>query len=123
MSDNTQNSPLEDRAVTGSVDHIDDALREEAARQLHEEVAKFEKQLEELETVLAGMFSDHDTIQEDRDSTRQAIESTRGDLQRAQRALDRIDDGTFGLCTSCGGPIAAPRLEAIPEAERCTNCA
>lgn len=123
MSDNTQNSPVEDRAATGSVDHVDDELRDEAARQLHEEVDKFEKQLQELESVLAGMFSDHDTIQEDRDSTSQAIESTRGDLQRAQRALERIDDGTFGLCISCGGPIAAARLEAIPEAERCTNCA
>lgn len=99
------------------------ALREEAARVLGEQVEHFEKQLLELESDMAGMLSDHDTIQEDLDQARTLIEAVRGDLQRAQRALARIDAGTFGKCVDCGGPIAPARLEAIPEAERCTNCA
>lgn len=40
-----------------------------------------------------------------------------------QAALGRIDDGSYGVCVSCGGDIGDARLEAIPEATRCVNCA
>lgn len=38
-------------------------------------------------------------------------------------ALRRLDDGTYGKCVECGGPIGAPRLDAIPEAATCIDCA
>jgi DnaK suppressor protein len=38
-------------------------------------------------------------------------------------AFDRIEDGTFGICESCGKPIPTERLDAIPYARRCTPCA
>ena len=40
-----------------------------------------------------------------------------------QAALARIEDGSYGLCQSCGEEIAEARLAAIPEATRCVNCA
>jgi len=40
-----------------------------------------------------------------------------------QAAIERIDDGTYGICENCGEEIAEGRLEAIPEATRCVNCA
>ena len=40
-----------------------------------------------------------------------------------QAALARIEDGTYGLCESCGEEIGEGRLTAIPEATRCVNCA
>jgi RNA polymerase-binding transcription factor DksA len=43
-------------------------------------------------------------------------------LLRVQRALDRIERGTYGRCASCGGPIEPARLAALPEAERCALC-
>lgn len=105
--------------------NIDDSKTttiDKARATLLAQVERFETQLQEMESGMAGLLRD-DTIQEDRDGTRRLIESVRGDLQRAQRALERIESGTFGRCTTCGGQIAAPRLEAIPEAERCTTCA
>jgi RNA polymerase-binding transcription factor DksA len=39
-----------------------------------------------------------------------------------QAALARLDGGTFGICEGCGGPIAAARLEARPEARLCLPC-
>lgn len=119
MADNTTTT----RDRDGLGDDEGRVLREAAAGLLNEQVAHFVKQLAELESDMAGMLRDHDTIQEDLDHTRALIETVRGDLQRAQRALARIDAGTFGTCVECGGPIASARLEAIPEAERCTNCA
>jgi RNA polymerase-binding transcription factor len=43
-------------------------------------------------------------------------------LAQVEAALGRLDDGTFGTCASCGRPIAAERLEAIPWAALCIDC-
>ena len=37
-------------------------------------------------------------------------------------ALQRIEEGTFGLCRVCGGEIGRPRLEAVPTATQCIAC-
>ena len=37
-------------------------------------------------------------------------------------ALQRIEEGTFGLCRVCGGEIGRPRLEAVPTATQCISC-
>lgn len=38
-------------------------------------------------------------------------------------ALDRIDNGTFGQCENCGKEISKQRLEALPYARTCMQCA
>lgn len=43
-------------------------------------------------------------------------------LAQVEAALRRLDEGTFGACTNCGGPIAPERLEAIPWAALCIEC-
>ena len=37
-------------------------------------------------------------------------------------ALSRLDEGTYGQCESCGGPIPIERLEAVPTASLCVTC-
>jgi DnaK suppressor protein len=37
-------------------------------------------------------------------------------------ALARIDEGSYGRCTDCGGPVPEPRLEARPATARCVPC-
>jgi DnaK suppressor protein len=39
-----------------------------------------------------------------------------------QKALMRMDNGTFGLCQSCGNEIVLRRLEAMPGATLCLDC-
>ena len=43
-------------------------------------------------------------------------------LDLIEIALKRIEAGKFGLCQTCGQPIAAERLEALPWAQDCVNC-
>jgi DnaK suppressor protein len=43
-------------------------------------------------------------------------------LDKIQKALDRIDDGTFGICEECDEPITPKRLEARPETTLCIRC-
>jgi len=37
-------------------------------------------------------------------------------------ALQRIDDGNFGICRVCGNEIGRARLEAVPTATQCIDC-
>ncbi|MDZ7260536.1 MAG: TraR/DksA C4-type zinc finger protein [candidate division KSB1 bacterium] len=43
-------------------------------------------------------------------------------LYHLDRALERIADGTYGLCVGCGKPISRERLEAVPHARLCIAC-
>lgn len=44
-------------------------------------------------------------------------------LARTERALAKLDEGTYGLCDSCGQPIAERRLRAMPDVVLCIDCA
>ncbi|HEY1623324.1 MAG TPA: TraR/DksA C4-type zinc finger protein [Streptosporangiaceae bacterium] len=43
-------------------------------------------------------------------------------LAQTERALDRIDAGTYGVCESCGKAIGKARLLAFPRATLCVEC-
>ena len=45
------------------------------------------------------------------------------EIASVQRALKRIEEGTYGECVRCGDQIAPKRLEARPEAALCFDCA
>jgi DnaK suppressor protein len=44
-------------------------------------------------------------------------------LARIDRALDKLDDGTYGRCDSCGATIPPARLHAMPDSVLCVSCA
>ena len=45
------------------------------------------------------------------------------EIARIERALQRIDAGTYGRCQTCGEDIAPGRLEALPDTPTCVGCA
>ena len=47
---------------------------------------------------------------------------TRKQLAEVEQALRKIEEGTYGLCDSCGQPIDPARLEALPQASFCLSC-
>jgi DnaK suppressor protein len=49
--------------------------------------------------------------------------SLEGTVARTERALAKLDEGTYGICDSCGEPIAPARLEAMPDVTLCVTCA
>jgi RNA polymerase-binding transcription factor DksA len=52
-----------------------------------------------------------------------SLEDNLGHVREAiDLALKRIEEGTFGTCTSCGKTIAEARLEAMPYATKCIEC-
>jgi len=44
-------------------------------------------------------------------------------LRKVERALERIDAGTYGTCESCGKAIPVERLEVLPYSTLCVECA
>lgn len=45
------------------------------------------------------------------------------EVARIRKALDRIRQGTYGICSRCDEPIAADRLDVLPETPLCRACA
>ena len=45
-----------------------------------------------------------------------------GAMSEIEHALRKLDEGTYGLCDSCGKPISPDRLEALPQASLCIDC-
>lgn len=43
--------------------------------------------------------------------------------ERVDRALDKLQEGTYGVCDACGQPIAPARMRAAPESVLCIACA
>jgi DnaK suppressor protein len=52
--------------------------------------------------------------------TAEQLSAMRSDVARA---LEKLDDGTYGLCDRCGALIPEERLEARPWSVRCVRCA
>jgi DnaK suppressor protein len=46
----------------------------------------------------------------------------RQQLTEIEHALDKIEKGTYGLCDTCGEPIAPDRLQALPQTSYCLSC-
>jgi DnaK suppressor protein len=46
----------------------------------------------------------------------------RGELTQMDEALDRLEDGTYGLCADCGQEIDGQRLKVMPFAIYCVSC-
>ncbi len=43
-------------------------------------------------------------------------------IKKIKKALDRIENGTFGICDSCGEDISINRLKARPVTTQCIDC-
>lgn len=66
----------------------------------------------------------YDLASEERDREISFILSDREreKLQAVEDALERIEEGTYGICESCDSEIAAGRLEALPFTRVCVSC-
>ena len=96
--------------------------------------ARLEAELAELEDRLSRL--DRDLSEPpDPDSSERAVQMEDDDALEGQaalvaqeiasvrRALERIEDGSYGQCVKCGEEIAEGRLEVRPEAALCIDCA
>jgi DnaK suppressor protein len=43
-------------------------------------------------------------------------------IDKSNKALEKIEEGSYGICESCGRPISIDRLKALPHALMCIEC-
>lgn len=71
----------------------------------------------------AQSFSEQATERQNDMVLQGLLVDARASVKDVQQALTRLDDGTYGECEKCGESINAARLEALPSAAFCINCA
>jgi len=100
---------------------------------LERERGELQSQLEEIETStfsqaqseLSGEmafddeYADAGTATFERERDLSLENNVRDLLQKIEKALTRMDEGTYGLCERCGKPIEKARLKALPYANLC----
>jgi DnaK suppressor protein len=106
------------------LEHLARLLEEQRATLLTR-AARLGVDMEQLQT-LTATHGQGETEQATSDSER-AVAATleAGTLEALEEiafALARIDDGSYGMCTSCGVPIGAERLQAMPHTRHCVSC-
>ena len=108
---------------------FEEILREERQRvldaisYLHEETpGSLEDETEEIIGSSDNHLGETATATLDREIDYSLEENSEQVLRAIDRALQRIDEGTFGICETCGQPISEERLEAIPYATQCIDC-
>lgn len=57
----------------------------------------------------------------DRERDLSILEQIEAELADVEHALERLDEGTYGTCEACGGPIDDERLQVRPEARFCVR--
>lgn len=72
---------------------------------------------------LAGDDVERALVAEQREFDAHRRQSLRARVVALDVALERLADGSYGLCLACGGEISAPRLRVFPAASRCIECA
>jgi DnaK suppressor protein len=78
-------------------------------------------------SALGAVDDEHDpegaTIGFERAQVDALLVAARARREDLERALERLETGTYGTCESCGGFIGAERLDARPDASLCIKCA
>jgi DnaK suppressor protein len=102
-------------------------------QQLQEDIAGLTADISEAESAIAERLGDAAVDAGDdpadagaktfqREHELALTQNARELLALSERALARMDDGTFGVCESCGQPIGKARLQAFPRATLCVTC-
>ncbi|MDP9445378.1 MAG: TraR/DksA family transcriptional regulator [Actinomycetota bacterium] len=100
---------------------------------LDSEAQRLRTEISQAEEEIAGLFRDggdgagHDQADVgstafERDHEMSLARHSRDLLAQTEHALQRIGDGSYGTCESCGNPIGKLRLMAYPRATLCVTC-
>jgi len=91
--------------------------------ELLDRVRRLDKDVHHREEPIPADFAEQAVALENQEVLEALDEDARVELQQINRALQRLEEGVYGACASCGEEIAPERLEAIAWATLCIDCA
>jgi DnaK suppressor protein len=100
---------------------------EKLKRELEDRLSALQKRLSSIKKDVTQSHSGDSAEQAQERENDEVVDAigneTAQSISIIQAALDRIENGSYGICKACGEGIGEARLEAIPEATRCVDCA
>ncbi|MCP3756502.1 TraR/DksA family transcriptional regulator [Streptomyces sp. TBY4] len=105
----------------------------DARAELESEVLRLRAELQASDEAISGLMRDSgDGAGDDqadtgtknitRESELALAANANSMLEQTERALERLESGTYGLCENCGQPIGKARMQAFPRATLCVDC-
>jgi RNA polymerase-binding protein DksA len=88
-----------------------------------ENVADVDKARATLTALVEDGTVGEPSLREDSANAEYMIDDATAIIGQVDAALERMDDGTYGICTRCGNPIPLARLELRPYGATCVACA
>ena len=104
------------------------ALIIEKCNKVIEELEESRKRADEardnnsVNAIYSSHMADASTDQEEMEKSYYWMDRENKFLQYLNRALEMIEEGTFGICTTCSDLISKERLEEVPHTSMCFNC-
>lgn len=101
-------------------------IRETLLKQREELAARVDrtsKHLYQRDTPVSSIFSEQSVEMQSRELIYQLDGEGKEEIRQIDRALQRLSDGLYGICANCGEEIAKNRLNALPYADKCIDCA
>ena len=106
---------------------IDTAQQTERLKALlasaQERISRLEKHEHREDGPIPADFSEQATETSNDETVAALLAQLRSEVRLVNAALQRIKDGTYGTCAGCGNAINEARLDSIPTASHCINCA
>jgi DnaK suppressor protein len=126
----TPSRPVESAGLSAKLlEKLRKRLEEERAKELQQaeellaEAVQLMVEREQGDTQFDEESGEGDTLSVERERDLALSASARQSVDEIERALARMDRGDYGLCERCGKKIAPARLEALPQAALCIECA
>ncbi len=106
------------RLIRGRLAQLSQELQEQ------ERLARLEAEqaTSEDRSVYSVHMADRGTDAMEREKSLLFVQRTDDYMEYLQEALDRVENGTYGICRTCGREIGRARLEAVPIATQCIAC-
>ncbi len=96
-------------------------------QQIENRIAELKTQMQriskDLDQPLPADLEDQAIDLEDDEVLERLGRANQQEVRLLEQALQRIADGTYGICGKCGGDISPARLDAVPHAMICRSCA
>ncbi|HEX9313697.1 MAG TPA: TraR/DksA C4-type zinc finger protein [Actinomycetota bacterium] len=117
----TTRSPLRAKEITELRERLVEERKDLQAQYDELEESSFSANQSDLtgEMGFDEEYADAGTATFERERDLSLVNNLRDLIERIDKALVKIDEGTYGLCARCGKPIEKARLKALPYASLC----
>ena len=100
-----------------------EARKAQLEARLDELTARLQRIESELEQPVSDSFAEQAVEREEEEVLEDLGAAGVQEIRMIEAALDRIDQGTYGICVVCGDPIGDDRLDVLPQTPMCRDCA